>query len=141
MLQGRRRDSGQELVEFALVFPVLMLLVLGIIEVGRIMYSYNAIANAAREGARWAVVPGPLHQDQIQSVTEPCPGTNEIIRQVCSHALALSQSDLQVTVSQPESDTVQIQVVYTGPFLTNLIQQALGQGDLELRAAATMQLE
>lgn len=50
------REAGQELVEFALILPLLLLLFLGIIEVGRLMLSYNTIANAAREGARYGIV-------------------------------------------------------------------------------------
>jgi Flp pilus assembly protein TadG len=49
------REAGQELVEFALILP-LLLLFLGIIEVGRLMFSYSTIANAAREGARYDIV-------------------------------------------------------------------------------------
>jgi Flp pilus assembly protein TadG len=50
------REAGQELVEFALILPLLLLLCLGIIEVGRLMLSYNTVANAAREGARRGIV-------------------------------------------------------------------------------------
>ena len=42
------RETGQELVEFALILPLLLLLFFGIIEVGRLMLSYNTIANGAR---------------------------------------------------------------------------------------------
>ena len=51
-----RREAGQELVEFALILPLLLLLFLGIIEFGRAMLAYNTIANAAREGARYGIV-------------------------------------------------------------------------------------
>ena len=50
------RPRGQALVEFALVFPVLILILLGIFEVGRAVFAYNTIGNAAREGARVAAV-------------------------------------------------------------------------------------
>ena len=52
----RRRGRGQALVEFALVFPLLMLLVFALIDLGRVVYTHNAIAEAAREGARWGSV-------------------------------------------------------------------------------------
>jgi hypothetical protein len=55
----QRSESGQALVEFALVVPLLVLIVLGIIDFGRIFYTYEALANAAREGARYcALKPG-----------------------------------------------------------------------------------
>lgn len=55
-LRRAAREAGQELVEFALILPLLLLLLLGIIEVGRLVFSYNTIANAAREGARYSIV-------------------------------------------------------------------------------------
>lgn len=54
----RRRQRGQSLVEFALVFPVFVMLVFGLIDLGRLVYVDNAIAQAAREGARWGSVQG-----------------------------------------------------------------------------------
>jgi hypothetical protein len=53
---GRRRSEGQSLVEFALVLPLFLLLVMGIADLGLAVFSYNSITNAAREGARLAIV-------------------------------------------------------------------------------------
>jgi Flp pilus assembly protein TadG len=50
-------DSGAELVEFALVFPLLLLVVLGIIDFGFLFQRYEVVTNAAREGARLATLP------------------------------------------------------------------------------------
>ncbi|MEO8274098.1 MAG: TadE family protein [Chloroflexota bacterium] len=52
----RPRSRGQSLVEFALVLPLFLLLVFGILDLGLAVYSYNSITNAAREGARLAIV-------------------------------------------------------------------------------------
>ncbi len=51
-----KSEKGQSLVEFALILPVLLLLVFGIIEFGRALNTYLIISNASREGARYAVV-------------------------------------------------------------------------------------
>lgn len=53
---GRARERGQALVEFALIFPVFILLLFGILDLGRAIYAYNTVADAAREGARVAIV-------------------------------------------------------------------------------------
>jgi TadE-like protein len=60
MLRSRRETRGQALVEFALAVPLFILLVIGIFEGGRAIYTYNALSNAAREALREAIV----HQDQ-----------------------------------------------------------------------------
>lgn len=52
----QKNEKGQTLVEFALVLPVLLLLLLGIIQFGIIFSAHIAITNAAREGARIAAV-------------------------------------------------------------------------------------
>ena len=60
---NRRRQRGQSLVEFALVFPIFAILLFGIIDLGRYVYTANALSNGAREGARAASVgvrPTPL---------------------------------------------------------------------------------
>ena len=50
------RSRGQALVEFALVIPLFLLLLVALFDVGRAVFSYNTITNAAREGARIAIV-------------------------------------------------------------------------------------
>jgi Flp pilus assembly protein TadG len=55
----RRAERGQAVVEFALIVPILLLIVMGILDFGRVFYTYEALANAAREGARFcALHPG-----------------------------------------------------------------------------------
>lgn len=50
------QERGQSLVEFALVLPIFVLVLVGIFDVGRAVYAYNTINNAARQGARLAIV-------------------------------------------------------------------------------------
>lgn len=50
------RCRGQALAEFALVLPLLLLLMVGILDFGRAVYASHTIGNAAREAARLAIV-------------------------------------------------------------------------------------
>ena len=52
----RRNECGAAMVEFAVVLPVLLLLVFGIIDLGRLVYAYNNLTLAVRQGARLAAV-------------------------------------------------------------------------------------
>lgn len=73
----RRRRRGQALVEFALIAPMLFLLIIGIIELGRLVFFYHTINNAAREGARYAIVHGENSPwDRCPSGPMPPPATN-----------------------------------------------------------------
>jgi hypothetical protein len=58
-----RSEEGAQLVEFALVLPLLLLVVLGIAEFGFIFQRYEVVTNAAREGARLRVLPGYADAD------------------------------------------------------------------------------
>jgi TadE-like protein len=51
-------QRGQALVEFAFVLPIFLLLIYSIIEFGRYVYTVQILNNAAREGARYAIVHG-----------------------------------------------------------------------------------
>jgi len=52
----RPKGRGQALVEFALVIPVFLLLLVALFDLGRAVFAYNTLTNAAREGARMAIV-------------------------------------------------------------------------------------
>ena len=62
-LRRWRSEEGAQLVEFALVLPLLLFVVLGIAEFGFMFQSYEVVTNAAREGARMAVLPGYTNTD------------------------------------------------------------------------------
>lgn len=49
-------QRGQALVEFALIIPIFILVIVGVFDVGRAVYGYNTVANAARAAARVAIV-------------------------------------------------------------------------------------
>jgi len=65
-----RCEKGAQLVEFALVLPLLLLVVLAIAEFGFMFQRYEVLTNAAREGARIAVLPGYTDADVQQRVND-----------------------------------------------------------------------
>lgn len=79
-----RRQRGQGLVEFALVLPLFTIILLGMIDVGRVIWANNTVANAAREAARYAAVHGgtkantcpvgpPAEKTVIPAASASCP--------------------------------------------------------------------
>jgi hypothetical protein len=70
----RRNDSrGQSLVEFALIFPIFILLLVSIFDLGHVVWANDSLSNAAREGARFAVVHGA--SDRSTCPQGPLPST------------------------------------------------------------------
>jgi Flp pilus assembly protein TadG len=80
-----RATSGQGLVEFALVFPLIMLLLFGVIDFGRAIYAYNTLSDAARQADRTAIVNQTTAQIQDAGVG-------------AAPALGLTRSDVCVSV-------------------------------------------
>ena len=56
----RRRERGQAMVETAITIPILLVLMVGIFEVGRAYETWQVLTNAAREGARMSVTPSSV---------------------------------------------------------------------------------
>lgn len=67
------QDRGAEMVEFAIVLPVLLLLVLGIIEFGFLLHEQATLAGAAREGARDMAIHNNANQAETVTVAAAQP--------------------------------------------------------------------
>ena len=66
---GRESDQeGQSLVEMAITFPLLLLLLIAVIDFARIFDASIVLTNAVREGARYASLDGSLTQNHIQQM-------------------------------------------------------------------------
>lgn len=64
-----RSEKGQSIVEVAVLFPVLMLLLMGVVDLGRAYYAMVALNDAAEEGAMYASIdPGNLTEIQNRAV-------------------------------------------------------------------------
>jgi Flp pilus assembly protein TadG len=127
-------ERGQDLVEFALILPLLLLLLLGIIEFGITIFTYNTIANASREVARY----GSVHPDPEEIKTFIQDGTDR-----WTIGLWGDQIDFDYTLTEASiSSTVQVTTVYTYNFISApMIRVVGGDGELPLRAIVTMDSE
>jgi Flp pilus assembly protein TadG len=121
------RQVGQAVVEFALVISLLIMIIFGIIEWGRLWMTMNVISGAAREGVR------------IAAVTAPDPGLVETA--VLNVLTAANLSGATITIIGPNAAsqvTVTVQMDYT--ILTGNIVPGLG-GTLQLSRSAVMRWE
>lgn len=67
----RRSESGVALIEFAFVLPILLVLAMGMLDFGRAFHEKSLLDQAAREGARVAVVTSPdvdIVEDHVNAV-------------------------------------------------------------------------
>jgi Flp pilus assembly protein TadG len=86
----RRGERGQNLVEFALILPIFMIIVLGTIDFGWALKSYITVVNSAREGARYGIV---------------CPDTDNQIQQRVSDFSNNQITSTDVTVAWKDAST------------------------------------
>ena len=97
----RRRERGQSLVETAIVFPILLLLLAAVVDFGRAFDAYIVLTNAAREGARWGSVNPELTADQVkQIVIDGVRGSGTNVTDWSS----FGAGNVTVVGQEPESD-------------------------------------
>lgn len=114
VMQLIRRRRGQALVELALVLPVLLLILFGIVEFGRIFHAYLVIANAARVGAREG------------AITNDNTDIRDAVRTAADHSLDLSR--LSITISpdpanRNKGDSLTVEVDYNVKVFAPIIAQ------------------
>ena len=124
---ARRRERGQELVEFALILPLLLLLMVGILEFCYVVFSYNTQSNAVREGARFGSV-------------QPADETG-ILERAQRLTIGLDSTKLTWDVDDSVSGRVSVSVEYEHTLFTGFLLQSFGGDTLTLRAASSMGVE
>ena len=109
------RERGQTLVEFALVLPIFLLVVFGLIDVGRAVYTNSTLSQAAREGARLAAAEaswiGSTHpacvSDESQ-ITSARPGAHVCPPDVATFKSHISSAAQRMTVAVGPINTLYI---------------------------------
>lgn len=124
-----RKNSlrGQTLVEYALMLPLMLLLILFMIDAGRGIYYYSVIHNAAREGARYGVI----HPTDLSGIQD---AANQL-------AVGLDSASLIITPLVPGDGTVQVTVVYSFAPVTPIVNNFFSGGVLTLQTKSTMNIE
>jgi len=129
MYKSFKNSKGQAVVEFAMILPILMLMLLGVVEFGRFYNASLMVNNASREGARSASFGGT---------------TLEVEQRVDSVATSLDTSRITVTISpagtKSRGDMVTVTVNYDIDPLTPMIGIITG-GTLHLKAETVMRVE
>jgi Flp pilus assembly protein TadG len=141
------RERGQDLIEFALIAPVLILLLFGILQTGLIVMQYNTVANAAREGARHGITmktPGTELAGQTCVGAGAPPAT--VRDAACRIASGLTANQVTVFWDTPpgvvNTGSISVTVKYPAQItITPLIESFGGSGTIPLSATSIMQRE
>jgi hypothetical protein len=117
-------ETGQSLVEFAIVAPFLLLIILGILDLGRLIFINTMLSAAVQEGARAGAV--STNFTQIESVVQ-------------DRLSGVDRDDVEISIDRTEHYT-EVEIVYAFHPITPMIGTVLGQEGIVLRRAARMQL-
>jgi Flp pilus assembly protein TadG len=133
-------ERGAELVEFAFVFPTLLLVMLGIIDFGFLFQRYEVVTNAAREGARVAILPGYQTADVQARVNQylTAGGLTGTATVTVGAAQPIAVGSQCITV-RPVTVGYQHQFLFLGPILGLMGGGALT--DKTLNATSSMRSE
>jgi len=106
----RDEDRGQSLVEFALLLPLMLLIITGLFDVARAVWEENTLAYAAREGTRFAIVhgsagQGPLPDGWSEGRADPTDPSDHVIAYIATvvRAAAIGVPNITVTVDYPDT--------------------------------------
>lgn len=138
-----RRDRGAELIELALVLPILLLMFAAVVDFALMFQRYLVINNAAREGARIAVLPGYTQTDVQNRVTQYV--RQGIGDQAASPVVVLATVSIDPPGATPAFPAAQVTVSMTHTYLLlGPVSGLLGGGSwssITLFARATMRIE
>ena len=118
-----RSEGGQAAVEFAFTITLTLLLVFGLIDFSRAIYSASVVQAAAQQGARTGLLKDATRED--------------IVAATLAHMTGLDTAKARVTLTYPTVDIVQVDVTYEFEFILPLLTPIVGES-LELSASASM---
>jgi Flp pilus assembly protein TadG len=115
----RKREQGQTMTEFALVLPLLALLLFGVIQFGIVFHHYVTLTDAVRTGARLGAVGSRLTNPEAM-----------VVDRVRTSAADLDQSKLTVTVNSTWEEGTDVRVSATYPYNISLLGIVVKSGNL-----------
>jgi hypothetical protein len=134
------RQDGQSLVEFALVLPLVLLIVTGLFDVARAVWQENTLAYAAREGTRYAIVHGSGATLALGPSDPAEPNITLVVR-----GAAVGISNLSVTTTWPDAKNdrgARVQVDATAPFVPLPSYYLLGNAfQITLRGGSSLVIQ
>jgi hypothetical protein len=96
----KSRDQGQGLLEFALIVPIMFVVLIGIFDLGRLYFASISLTSAAREGARYLSV----YPDDISSTPSFVNTRDVTITEAENSGIILSDGDVEIICPNTDFD-------------------------------------
>jgi len=111
----RRRSTGQSLVEFALVFPIFILILAGVIDFGLGLYSYMTTINSVRDGGRLAATNCTGNDCSAAIIARTRAGSNGLLATAGTITVVCKDTSnaVEACAASKAGDSVTVSVNYT----------------------------
>lgn len=126
VIHQARTEQGTTLIEMAAILPLLFWLTFGMIDIGRYLYAASAVQAAAQEGARAGV-----GQDGIVNLADATYAVQQ-------NLVMYDPTTVTITVGQPTTETVEVQVSYQFEFITPFLAAMFSGNRLDIDGTASM---
>ena len=120
-------ERGQDLAEYALALPIVLLILMSILDLGRVVYIYSSLHNSVRDGARYGII-NPTDTLGIEAL-------------VRTKAVGLDPLDLTVTVAQPDPQSIRVAATYDFAVVSPIVSAMVGGSPWPVGSQATMRVE
>lgn len=138
-----RDESGQNTVEFALILPILLIIIFGIIDFGWLFFNMAMVANSTRSGARYAVVnittAGDMATLQSMVDTKIKDGLPAYLKRPANGLTVTVIGDK--TPASPNDDVINVTVEVKIPLFTPVLSTATGHKYYKMKKMVTMRAE
>jgi len=120
-----KREKGQSMVEVALTMPLLLLILMGILDLGRAYFTFVALSDAAAEGASYAAI----HPTNLTEISARAADSSDGLV-----TFAPEMVSVEFNGDAMDSSVVTVTVQYDYPLLTPVIQSMVPNGVINMRA-------
>ncbi len=120
----RKNERGATLVEFAIAATVFLTSMFAILEFGRALWVHNALTDAARRGARYAVMHRATDIDSVKNVVvygDPAGGTQPLVENLTTDNVTVSYSNFSLNTGSVTVGIANYQFQFVLPFLGTTI--------------------
>jgi len=107
----RAQVRGQSLIEFALVLPLLILILLGILDLGRAFSAYIVITNAARDGAYY----GTMHAAETSAIKQ------RVLTEANGSGITITAANVSVSTTGAVGTPIRVTVTHDFALLTSFL--------------------
>jgi Flp pilus assembly protein TadG len=98
-----RHETAQGIMEFALILPILLTVVYGLLEVGRVIFIYSAVTTASRQAVRYGSATGDVSASKPYPRYQDCAGIRAAAKQVGFGMIGISDANITIQYDQGPS--------------------------------------